>query len=95
MRLKNYKDDLNKRLYDPEYAAEYLAQVLAENDSAAFLITLKDTVEAGEGMGSLASRLTRGRRAGPPRSGESPAWQIVCCRLDYFHPSPAGPCSRR
>ncbi len=57
MRLKNYKDDLAKRLRDPEYAAEYLAQVLATKDSAAFLIALKDVVEAGEGMGSLAGRV--------------------------------------
>src|ERR1700674_5164946 len=35
------------------------------------------------------------RRAGPPRSEESPTWQIVCCRLDCFHPSPAGPCHQR
>ena len=56
MRLKNYKDDLAKRLRDPEYAAEYLAQVLAQKDSAAFLIALKDVVEAGGGMGSLAGR---------------------------------------
>jgi probable addiction module antidote protein len=57
MRLKNYKDDLNQRLRDPEYAAEYLAQVLAEKDSAAFLIALKDVVEAGGGMGNLAGRV--------------------------------------
>lgn len=57
MRLKNYKTDLRKRLRDPEYAAEYLAQVLAENDNAAFLIALKDVVEAGGGMGTLASRV--------------------------------------
>jgi hypothetical protein len=30
MRLKNYREDLLKRLEDPHYAAEYLAQVLAE-----------------------------------------------------------------
>lgn len=57
MRLKNYKTDLRKRLRDPEYAAEYLAQVLAENDNASFLIALKDVVEAGGGMGALASRV--------------------------------------
>ena len=57
MRLKNYKDDLKKRLGDPEYAAEYLAQVLADKDSAAFLIALKDVVEAGGGMGNLAGRV--------------------------------------
>lgn len=56
MRLKNYKDDLLKRLKDPEYAADYLAQVLAEKDSAAFLIALKDVVEASGGMSVLAGR---------------------------------------
>jgi len=57
MRLRNYKDDLNKRLRDPEYAAEYLARVLEENDSAAFLIALKDVVEAGGCVGKLAGRV--------------------------------------
>ena len=57
MRLKNYKDDLKRRLGDPGYAAEYLAQVLAEKDSAAFLIALKDVVEAGGGLGRLAGRV--------------------------------------
>ena len=57
MRLKNYKTDLLKRLADPGYAAEYLAQVLAEKDSGAFLIALKDVVEAGGGVGSLAGRV--------------------------------------
>ncbi len=54
MRLKNYKDDLLRRLENPHYAAAYLAQVLVEKDSAAFLIALKDVVEAGGGMGHLA-----------------------------------------
>jgi len=57
MRLKNYKDDLKQRLGDPSYAAEYLAQVLGEKDSAAFLIALKDVVEAGGGVGTLAGRV--------------------------------------
>lgn len=57
MRLKNYKADLLKRLEDPNYAAEYLAQALAEKDSAAFLIALKDVVEAGGGIGKLACRV--------------------------------------
>ena len=57
MRLKNYRTDLLKRLREPEYAAEYLAQVLAEKDSGAFLVALKDVVEAGGGVGSLATRV--------------------------------------
>jgi probable addiction module antidote protein len=57
MRLKNYKDKLLKRLEDPRYAAEYLGRVLADKDSAAFLIALKDVVEAGGGVGNLAGRV--------------------------------------
>jgi probable addiction module antidote protein len=44
-------------LRDPEYAAEYLAQVLGEKNRAAFLIALKDVVEAGGGVGTLAGRV--------------------------------------
>lgn len=57
MRLRNYRTDLLKRLRDPEYAAEYLAQVLAEKDNESFLIALKDVVEACGGMGALAGRV--------------------------------------
>jgi probable addiction module antidote protein len=57
MRLRNYKADLIERLKDPEYAAEYLAKVLDEGDKAAFLIALKDVVEAGGGVGVLAQRV--------------------------------------
>jgi len=49
MRLRAYKTGLRKRLEDPRYAAEYLAQMPAERDSAAFLIALKDVVEASGG----------------------------------------------
>ena len=57
MRLKNYKVDLSQRLRDPEYAAEYLAQVLEDGDDSAFLLALTDVVEAGGGMGHLAGRV--------------------------------------
>jgi probable addiction module antidote protein len=57
MRLKKYKPDLEKRLQNPEYAAEYLTAVLAEKDHEAFLIALKDVVDASGGIGELASRL--------------------------------------
>lgn len=56
MRLKNYRDDLLERLKNADYAAEYLAQVLAEKDQAAFLVALKDVVEATGGMSRLARR---------------------------------------
>jgi probable addiction module antidote protein len=63
MRLKNYKEKLLKRLEDPRYAAEYLGQVLAEKDSAAFLIALKEVVEACGGMGYLAGRVGLNRQS--------------------------------
>ena len=57
MRLKNYKEDLLERLKDPDYAAEYLARVLAEKDQTAFLLALKDVVEATGGMSVMAKRV--------------------------------------
>lgn len=57
MRLKNYRDDLLKRLRDPKYAAECLIQVLAAQDNEAFLLALKDVVEARGGVGELAGRV--------------------------------------
>ena len=54
MRLKNYREDLLARLKDEDYAAEYLARVLAENDKAAFLVALRDVVEATGGMSHMA-----------------------------------------
>ena len=56
-RVKNYRVGLLKRLREPKYAAEYLAQVLAESDSQAFLIALKDVVEATGGVGDLAGHV--------------------------------------
>jgi DNA-binding phage protein len=54
MSLKNYRFDLRKRLRDPQYAAEYHAQVPTEKDSAAFLIALKEFVGSGGGVVILA-----------------------------------------
>ena len=65
MRLKNYRDDLLKRLQEPAYAADYLAQVLAQKDSAAFLIALRDVVETGDGIGSLAGRKILSKNGNP------------------------------
>jgi probable addiction module antidote protein len=57
MRLKNYREDLLERLKDADYAAEYLVQVLAEKDRAAFLVALRDVVEATGGMSVMAKRV--------------------------------------
>ncbi len=57
MRLRDYREDLMERLKNPDYAAEYLAQVLASKDKAAFLVALKDVVEATGGMSLMAKRV--------------------------------------
>ena len=57
MRLRNYKDDLIERLKAPDYAAAYLEKVLEDGDKAAFLVALKDVVEAGGGMGILSRQI--------------------------------------
>jgi probable addiction module antidote protein len=61
MKLKDYREDLLKRLVDPTYAAEYLAETLESGDDGAFLIALKDVVDAGGGVSKVAkeARLTR------------------------------------
>lgn len=57
MRLKKYKSDLHKRLQDQKYAALYLAEALELEDTEAFLIALKDVVEASGGIGALADHV--------------------------------------
>jgi probable addiction module antidote protein len=56
MKLRDYREDLLERLKDPEYAAGYLEAVLADGDSTAFLIALKDVIDARGGVSDLAKR---------------------------------------
>ncbi len=56
MRLKSHKVALKKRLRHPGYAAEYLANVLAHKDNAAFLIALRDVIKVSGGLGEFASQ---------------------------------------
>ena len=100
MRLKNYRDDLLERLKDEDYAAEYLARVLAENDKAAFLVALKDVVEATGGMSVMAKRaglkrpLLQGvfqREATPPWKLSKPSWRRWACASQSPPPKPPRP----
>lgn len=45
MRTVSYKETLQKRLADPEYAAGYLNESLEEGTEA-FLLALRDVIEA-------------------------------------------------
>ena len=56
MKLRSCKDDLLKQLTDAEFAASYLAQVLESGDDAAFLIALRDVVEASGGVSVVAQQ---------------------------------------
>ena len=57
MKTEDYKKSLFKRLKDTEYAVGYLTDVLAEESQEAFLIALKDVIEAREeNISSLSER---------------------------------------
>ena len=63
MKLIDYRTDLLKQLKDPVYAAQYLVQVLETGEQAAFLIAVRDVVEAMGGVGTIA-RQARIQRQG-------------------------------
>ncbi len=46
MKLKDYRTGLLKRLKNPEYAAGYLADVLETESQEAFLIAVKNVLDA-------------------------------------------------
>lgn len=48
MKSKDYKAGLLKRLKDPDYAAGYLADVLESESQEAFLIAVKNVLDARE-----------------------------------------------
>jgi probable addiction module antidote protein len=56
MRLKSYREELIFRLRNPRYAAAYLEEVLVTQDNAAFLIALRDVIEATGGMAAVAGQ---------------------------------------
>ena len=60
-RTSNYKDDLLKRLTNPEYAAGYLSDCAIEGHDA-FLIGLRNVAEALGGLGQLATETELDRK---------------------------------
>ena len=54
MKAISYKDDLLVELQDPEYASMYLEQTLETGDMQAFLIAMRDVVEARGGVAKIA-----------------------------------------
>lgn len=51
----SYRDDLLRRLKDPEYAAAYLSACL-EDEEETFLVALRDVAEAHGGIRKLAEK---------------------------------------
>lgn len=56
MKTKDYRTGLLKRLHDPNYAAGYLTEVLSKESSEAFLIALKDVIDANQSNISALSK---------------------------------------
>jgi probable addiction module antidote protein len=48
MKIKDYRAGLLERLKDAEYAVGYLREVIANESSDAFLIALRDVIDARE-----------------------------------------------
>lgn len=48
MKTEEYRDSLLERLQDQEYAVDYLTEVLAHESPDAFLIALRDVIDARE-----------------------------------------------
>lgn len=64
-RVRNYEDDLGKRLLDPTYAAHYLNAVLEDSEKGnkeRFLLALRDVAKA-HGMTKLAEDADMAREA--------------------------------
>ena len=55
MKTEDYKKSLFKRLKDSDYAVGYLTDVLANESQEAFLIALKDVIDAREENISMLS----------------------------------------
>jgi probable addiction module antidote protein len=58
MKARDYKTGLLKRLKDPEYAAGYLADVLERESQEAFLIALRNVLDARKANISRFSKKT-------------------------------------
>ena len=63
MTTVGYRDDLLKRLEDPEYSALNLDEVIATGDRKALMIALKDVVDARGGVGALADKVPLQRQS--------------------------------
>ena len=61
MLTSDYRKELIEDLKDPEYAASYLDAVLKEGDIDAFLLALRNVIEAKGGMAKVAKKAKKSR----------------------------------
>lgn len=55
MPTRSHQDDLLKRLSSPKYAAKYLKAAFQDGDEPAFLLALRNVVDAHGGVSKIAS----------------------------------------
>lgn len=64
MKTKSYREGLFRRLQDEDYSVGYLTDVLTNESPEAFLIALKDVIDArGENVSALAAKAGITRQA--------------------------------
>jgi len=98
-KLRDHKEDLIKRLKDPEYASAYLKACLEEsfdvNDIGVFQLAVRYVVEAHGGMAKISSKMEVSRESfyrslsekGKPRFSTI-IQAIRACGLELdFHPA--------
>ncbi len=96
MPTKDYRTDLLKRLANSEYAAQYLKAVfdetLADGNKAAFLLALKNVVEATGAMQTVANEAKISRQhlyrilseeGNPTLETLTPVLQAVGMTIDF------------
>lgn len=57
MKTQDFQKSLIKDLEDPNFAVNYLADAVEENDVDGFLLAVRDVIEARGGMGKFAAKL--------------------------------------
>ena len=86
--MKKFKDSLIERLKDRDYASKYLSVALEEyekdDNNEAFLVALRDVVEAQGGMSAISRRTSLNRSNLYAQLSEkgNPSFKTVDCILN-------------
>ncbi|MGI6524468.1 MAG: DNA-binding protein [Bdellovibrionota bacterium] len=81
MKLESYENKIKERLKDPDYAVEYLTDVLANESQETFLIALKDVIDArGVQISKLSEESGVTRQALYHLLSDKSNPTLTCCR---------------